>query len=478
MNESLIRLYHRMPPAVRSLAASARGLQLQRLRYGPETPALIEQALEREHWSPAQWRAWREDRLAFVLHRAATRVPYYRDQWAQRRRRGERASAELLENWPVLTKDALRRNARALVADDCEHARMFCEHTSGTSGKPLDLWLSRATIRAWYALFEARCRHWYGLSRQDRWAILGGQLVAPVSQTKPPFWVWNAGLRQLYLSVYHMSPALAPSYVDALRSYRVTYIVGYPSALDAIAECILRLGIRDLAIRAVVANAEPLLTTQRRNIEAAFRCPVRETYGMSEIVAAANQCEHGAMHLWPEAGVLEILDDGRPVPPGADGDLVSTGLMNPDMPLIRYRTGDRCALGADEPDCPCGRTLPLLGSIEGRADDIIYTRDGRRVGRLDPIFKASLPIQEAQIVQEALDRVRVIYVPDTGFGPRSGADLVRLVRERLGDMQVILESVARVPRGANGKFRAVVCNLPPDELQRAKVMESQTHAPR
>ena len=154
------------------------------------------------------------------------------------------------------------------------------------------------------------------------------------------------------------------------------------------------------AIRAVIANAEPLRAAQRRNIEAAFRCPVRETYGLSEIVAAANECEHGAMHLWPAAGVLEILDDGRPVAAGAAGELVSTGLMNPDMPLIRYRTGDRCSLGAEQADCPCGRTLPLLGSIEGRCDDIIYTRDGRRVGRLDPIFKASLPSQEAQIVQE------------------------------------------------------------------------------
>ena len=35
--------------------------------------------------------------------------------------------------------------------------------------------------------------------------VLGGQLVAPVTQTKPPFWVWNAGLNQLYLSSYHLS---------------------------------------------------------------------------------------------------------------------------------------------------------------------------------------------------------------------------------------------------------------------------------
>jgi phenylacetate-CoA ligase len=355
---------------------------------------------------------------------------------------------------------------------------MVCEHTSGTSGKPLELWLSRQAVAAWYALFEARCRRWYGLTRHQRWAILGGHLVAPVSQTKPPFWVWNAGLNQLYLSVFHLSPVFAPAYIDAIRKARVRYIVGYPSALDALAESILRMRVTDLDLAAVITNAEPLLGGQREHIEAAFRCPVRETYGMSEIVAAANQCEHGSMHLWPEAGVLELTEGGQPVPRGTPGELLSTGLVNPDMPLIRYRTADRCVLGAESPGCPCGRGLPLLGAIEGRSDDIIYTRDGRRVGRLDPIFKASLPIQEAQVIQEALDRIRVVYVPDTGFDTRSRQSLVRLVRDRLGDVEIVLESSQRIPRGANGKFCAVLCRLPQDELEKAKSIGTRVHAGR
>lgn len=458
MNDALLRIYHRLPPPARSLAASLRGYRLRRLRYGPETEMLVEQALERERWTPEQWREYREDRLAFLLHRAATKVPYYREQWAERRRRGDQASWEVLANWPVLTKDAVRRHARRLVAEDCDPSKMACDHTSGTSGKPLELWFSPSTVRAWYALFEARCRRWYGLSRYDRWGILGGQLVAPVSATKPPFWTWNAGLNQLYMSVYHVSPGAGAAYADAIRRYRVRYLVGYPSALDALAEAASQAGARDTGVEAVITNAEPLLGYQRQHIEQAFGCPVYETYGMSEIVAAANQCEHGGMHLWPEAGVLETLD----------GDLVSTGLMNPDMPLIRYRTGDRATLGAERPECPCGRLLPLLASVEGRSDDVLYTRDGRRVGRLDPIFKARLPLQEAQIVQEALDRVRVLYVPDAGFTKDSAADLVRLVRDRMGSVEVALEAVERIPRGANGKFRAVVCQLPPDVLEQLR----------
>ena len=464
MNRTLLQLYHRSPAPLRSAAATLRGYQLRRWRYGRETERLVAEALERERWSPEQWRRWQEERLARVLERAATEVPFYRAQWAERRRRGDKASWELLANWPVLEKESVRERARAFVADGCDVRRMFYDHTSGTTGKSLDLWLTRATVRAWYALCEARLRHWYGVSRRDRWAILGGQLVVPVANRRPPFWVWNAALRQLYMSSYHLAPDALAHYLDALARYRVRYLLGYTSSLYALAQGALRAGRRDLKLAVVVTNAEPVYEHQRRAIAEAFQCPVRETYGMAEIVAAASECEAGRLHLWPEAGGVEVLGgDGRPARDGAAGELVCTGLLNEEMPLIRYRVGDRGARGvAAAGRCACGRTLPALAAVEGRTDDLVYTADGRRVGCIDTIYDARLPVREAQIVQEALDRVRVRYVPAPGFTAEAGGSIIRGVRERMGAIEVVLERVDEIPRGANGKYRAVVCALPPE----------------
>jgi phenylacetate-CoA ligase len=230
MNPNLLRIYHRLPPGMRNLGAGIRGSYLRHYRYGAETDRLVEEALERENWSEQQWNEWREDRLSFVLHRAATRVPYYREQWAERRRHGDRSSWEYLENWPVLEKEPLRQNGSAFVADDCDTRGMFRDHTSGTTGKSLNLWMTKSTVRYWYALAEARWRKWYGVSRADRWAILGGQLVTPVAQTRPPFWVWNRFLKQLYMSSYHLSSQFIPYYLDALRSHRIEYLLGYTSS--------------------------------------------------------------------------------------------------------------------------------------------------------------------------------------------------------------------------------------------------------
>jgi phenylacetate-CoA ligase len=263
------------------------------------------------------------------------------------------------------------------------------------------------------------------------------------------------------MSSYHLAPDLVAHYIDALRRYRVRYLLGYTSSLYALAQGVLSLGRNDLKMAVVITNAEPVYEHQRRAIAEAFQCPVRETYGMSEIVAAASECEEGRLHLWQEAGVVEVMADDKPVSDGATGELVCTGLLNEEMPLIRYRVGDRGARAvATDGACACGRTLPVLASVEGRTDDLIYTSDGRRVGCIDTIYDARLPVHEAQIVQETLERVRVRYVPAPGFTPAAGGSIIRGMRERMGPVEVVLEEVDEIPRGANGKYRAVVCNLP------------------
>lgn len=455
-----LKVYHRLPYPAKMLAANARGRYLDRWRYSSETESIVAEFLSHDSWTSAQWQSWLEEKLAFVLNRAAKQVPYYRDQWAGRRRAGDRTSPEYLANWPVLNKEALRQAPQAFLAEDCDPKSMYYEHTSGTTGKPLHIWLSKSTVQAWFALFEARARRWYGISRDDRWAILGGQLVAPVEQRKPPFWVWNAALNQLYLSAYHLRPENIPAYIEAIRRYEVTYLLGYPSGLYRLAQEALEQRLDVPPLKVAIGNAEPLLDHQREALTTVFQCPVRETYGMAEIAAAASDCERHSLHIWPEAGYIEVLADeaDTPVSRGTPGRLIATGLMNADMPLIRYETGDRTKLAKG--GCDCGRTLPVLAAIEGRVDDVVITRDGRHIGRLDPVFKADLPVREAQIIQENLDLIRVLYVPTLAYTARDGEVLVRRIQDRTGSsMQVILEPVKEIPRTANGKFRAVISNL-------------------
>jgi phenylacetate-CoA ligase len=265
------------------------------------------------------------------------------------------------------------------------------------------------------------------------------------------------------MSSYHLAPGNVEYYLDAMIRHRLTYIYGYTSSLYALAEVILRLGRKDMTMAAAITTAEPVYEHHRKAIARAFHCPVRETYGMTELVAAASECTAGRLHVWPEVGLLEVVRDRSEFVHGSAGELVCTGLLNIDMPLIRYGTGDRGALAGDIETCGCGRTLPILASVDGREDDLLYTNDGRRIGRLDPLFKGDLPIQEAQIVQEELNRLRVRYVPAPDFKPYHETMITHRLQERMGMVKVELESLNAIPRGPNGKFRAVICNLSREE---------------
>ena len=455
---ALAAIYQHLPAPLRSVAATMWGYYLRSWRRGPATERLIEEALDRDRWSAARWSSWLEERRARILHDAATRVPFYRDAWTRRRAAGDRASWELIENWPVLRKDDLREHPEMFLADGCDRRRMLHEHTSGTTGKPLNLWFSRATVRTWYALYEARTRRWYGLDYGDRWVNIGGQQVVPFKQTTPPFWVWNAAFRQLYMSSYHLSSAFIEAYVEALRRYEIDYILGYSSSLYSLASLGLERGLAFPRLRVAITNAEPLYAHQREAMSAAFGGAVRETYGMSELACAASECDRGRRHIWPDVGMIEILSDTIDTAeiPGKVGRIVGTGFLNENMPLIRYEVGDRGSLEAEPSTCACGRSLPVLASVEGRLDDVLVTRDGRRIGRLDPVFKSDLPIREAQILQDSVDLVRIRIVPADGFTPADGSALADRLRERMGDIEVIVEQVDHIERTRNGKFRAVI----------------------
>ncbi len=459
----VIDLYHRLPHRGRSWAATLRGSYLRRYRYGKETSSLIADALARDSWSAEDWERWRSPTLSQLLKRAVERVPFYRDYW--RKRPGD--GWQDLANWPILSKQTVAKAPRRFVADDCNPRRMFKVHTSGSTGTPLTLWRSRQTTRRWYALCEARQQTWWQLTRDDRSAMLGGQLVVAARRSKPPFWVWNSSMRQLYLSSYHIDADSVASYVDAIKRYRARYLLGYPSALAAIARLGLELGLESPPLELCIANAEPVFDWQRQVIELFFSAPLSETYGSAELVAAASQCPEGTLHLWPEVGYLEIIADDRdePVPPGETGRLVCTGLLNTDMPLIRYEIGDRGVLPANIVPCACGRRLPALAKIEGRLDDEIVTPEGRHVGRLDPIFKAELRIREAQIVQTSPAAVELRVVPAAGYGDQDRATLLSGLRQRLGEtMELSIIEVERLPRNAAGKLRAVVSALDRDTI--------------
>jgi phenylacetate-CoA ligase len=284
-------------------------------------------------------------------------------------------------------------------------------------------------------------------------------MVEPKPQSKGPFYRFNLVERQVYLSAFHLRRETAPLYVKALQKHEVQWLTGYAVSYYLLATFILEQALQAPPLKAVITTSEKVSSKMRQVMEEAYGCRVYEEYSTVENAVFASECEHGRLHVSPDAGVVEILGpDGEPCQPGETGEVVATCLMRSYQPLIRFRLGDLAAW--DPEPCPCGRAMPVIREVVGRIEDVVIGADGRRLVRFHGIFVDQAHVREGQIVQETLHRIRVKVVPSEGFTDSDITDIQHRVAQRMGpEVEVVVELVNQIPRTAAGKFQAVVSLL-------------------
>jgi phenylacetate-CoA ligase len=473
------KIYALAPVPVQHVLVSIYGWRLRQARLGGCFQAEASAFREREWWTRAQWEDYVTLHLRELLLTSFRRAPHYRETW-QVRGWTEQALAALtldeLPRLPALEKSTARDAPHTLLPDGRPARRHYTLPTSGSTGTPIaTYWLPEERQRA-LALREARALKFAGVSFSLPRATFGGRLVVPDPDSQGPYHRFNWFEKQVYLSAFHLRPEAAPLYVDALRRHRTRWMTGYSHSIYQLARFILEQGLDAPRLDAVITTSEKVTEEMRGVIERAFRTRVYEEYGAVENVVFACECEHGRLHISPDAGILEVVDaDLKPVPPGTPGEVLATGFIRPSQPYIRYRIGDQAIL--DDQPCPCGREMPVLRSVIGRIEDTIYGPDGRRMLRFHGIFTDQPHIREGQIIQERLDHIRVRVVPGVGFGPADGDEIAARVRQRLGDrVSVTVEAVDQIERTQAGKFRAVVSLLPEDEIAQLEELHRQASA--
>jgi phenylacetate-CoA ligase len=339
------------------------------------------------------------------------------------------------------------------------HARRLVFHTSGSTGTPIaSIWTARE-LRNSVALREVRSANWAGASFRQPRATFSGRMVEPDPESTGPFYRFNLVERQVYFSAFHLRADTAALYVEALHKHGIQWLTGYAVSYYLLAKFILERQLKVPPLKAVVTTSEKVSRYMRETMELAYGCRVFEEYSTVENAAFASECPHGRLHVSEDAGIIEILrSDGTPCEPGEPGEVVATCLMRDLQPVVRFRLGDM-AVWAAEP-CPCGLPMPVLKEIVGRIEDVVIGQDGRRLVRFHGVFADQPHVREGQILQEALNMIRVKVVPAHGFGPADTQDIIRRVQQRVGpEIKVVVEQVKHIPRTAAGNFQAVVSLL-------------------
>ncbi len=417
--------------------------------------------LEQSQWHKReQLEAMQLARLRELLASVSARVPYFREHF---RKNGldiaDFGTREALALLPPTDKALIRAHSADWQA---EGAQGLARHsTSGSSGEPLHFLLGKHRISFDIAA-KWRATRWWNVDIGDREMVLWGSPLEAAAQDRVRA-LRDRLLRSRLVPARDLNPGRIDAILDEMRAFRPAMLFGYPSALSRVAFRAREQGRRmdDLGIRVAFCTSEVLRPEWRQVIGEVLGCGVANEYGARDAGFIARECPHGGLHITAEEVIVEVVDeDGQPQPAGVEGDILVTNLAGPEFPFIRYRTGDRGVLSARR--CACGRGLPLIERLSGRANDGLVALDGSWVhGSAINHALRELPGLEAyRIVQEARDRVRILLAAGAPLPTAALDTLAHHVRALLGaSLQVEILQVAEIPPEANGKFRHIVCML-------------------
>jgi phenylacetate-CoA ligase len=433
----------------------------QELLKRHSTVAVRRQLEQTQYWPLPQLRALQLKRLRALLARAYAQSPYYRevmDGIGMDPARDVHA-LEDLRRLPLLDKPTIRAQSDRIRAADARDLARF--NTGGSSGEPLIFYIGKERVSHDVAA-KWRATRWWNVDIGDPEIVVWGSPIETGAQDRMRE-LRDEVFRTELLPAFEMSIAKLDHFVERIRARRPRMLFGYPSALSHIARHARLRGQRmdDLGIRVAFVTSERLYDEQREQIEQVFGCPVANGYGGRDAGFIAHQCPSGGMHITAEDIIVEILDgEGQPVPDGEAGEIVVTHLATGDYPFIRYRTGDVGVL--DTKPCSCGRGLPLLKEIQGRATDFVVAQDGTVLHGLSLIYVLrDLPgVQAFKIVQESLDLTRVQVVLAVPLDHALRERIVAGFRARLGaQVNVEVEQVSEIGAEKSGKYRYVISKV-------------------
>ncbi len=415
-------------------------------------------------WVPGQdlyRKQWK--RLKDILEYSYENVPFYKNTFDSLDiHPTDIHTKEDLLKLPVLTREDIRNNLEELKSTQ-GFRRSYRRQTSGSSGSPLHLAKDSECSAAMDAVMFRNYR-WYGIELGQKEARYWGSPLSLTGRVKVG--LKDYLLNRIRFSPFDVSESACRSFVDELRRFAPDYIYGYAQTIYRFAEFVLKadIDLSDLAAKAVIVTGEMISLDQIERIKEAFKCPVSNEYGCTEVGIIAMTCSHDRMHLMADNLFVEFMNNGKHSEPGEEGEIIVTELYGRLMPLIRYQVGD---VGyCDDGVCSCGRGLPLVGGIKGRNDEFILCANGKQI---DPIIfeyiLADVPDRYGRILQFRITQEKGFKLNiEAVYEGRDFQAMIRLIQERLQravgpEFDIAFFAMETIQAEASGKLRCFISRV-------------------
>ncbi len=375
---------------------------------------------------------------------------------------------EDLRRFPFTTKDELIKSQEeygGLGGHQCAPMKdiIRIQGTSGTTGSPLLIGLTRNDVGQWNELYA---RHgWTGGLRPD------DVMINPAN-----FSLFVGGLSECS-GAEHMGITVVPApivstgmekFMKLIKDIKPTILFSTPSMCKFLEEKvreILKVEPIDLGMKKGFLAGEALSEGERERIEKVWGIDARNFYGLADVAAdIASECgESKGLHFCGQGALVAELIDPQtlevlPWEDGIEGEIVFTTINREATPVIRYRVKDMVRVYVDP--CSCGRT-GFRFHVIGRSDDMIKVKGVN-------VFPGAVKGLIQEFVPRTTGEFRIV-LPHPG--PTFGENLVVKIEHGENIQEDALESLSEELKKSireRFQFTPIVDLVAPNTLERSQ----------
>jgi phenylacetate-CoA ligase len=288
----------------------------------------VQELLDGPFADPQARRAFQEQALRRTARRLGRRSPHYRALFESS---GVDAAALELEDMPqipVTTKQDLVAAPQDFLVEGVEPH--IVTRTTGTTGSPVEIWLSRYEMELWPALAALS-----GLLRDEirpddcMQVNISSRATAAMHQNITVCRLVGAGARPL--GIVDVEESLESLLAGGGRA--PTLLSTYPSYLALLVKAARArgLGPDDFRLRRIDCGGEVLSAALAGAALETLGAPVNDGFAMTEVLPVSGRaCEEGHLHHDLNMGYVEVIDleTAAAAPPAGIGTVV----INPYFP--------------------------------------------------------------------------------------------------------------------------------------------------
>jgi phenylacetate-CoA ligase len=455
------RIYNNSPVFIQNIIISIYGYYWKERRLGGQFEKHLTEFKSRERNTKEEWDVYQTIELRKLLIHAFKTVPFYRELYSSH---GfslldfEQFELSQLKSLPYLEKDDLRKFGKTTLLSNKKEKGCFFA-SSGSTGTPVNIYISKKFHQLWNAAYEARVRNWAGVTSKMARGMIGGRRIINSNKPKEPYYRYNISEKQTYFSAYYINENTAENYLNGMKVNKVEYMVGYAMSNYFLADIINKKKLKAPKLKAILTSSEKLTDSMRSTIEEAYQCKVYDAYSGIEACGLISENKEGDFLLSPDTGIMEVIGkNGDQINYGEAGEVIATGLLNYDQPLIRYRIGDRVKLSENQ-DSKSGLEMLKIDTIEGRVEDVILAKDGSKMVRFHTLFIEIEHLITGQVVQKSLNEIMINLVVEKDFNTSNETLISKRLISQLGEVEIEYQYLSDIPKNKNGKFQVVISNL-------------------